>query len=190
MVAGFNIMGLGIPFFYVPYEDYELYGHKFKDTGCMSITDRIFTDGDPFSFNFTTYYANKKLGILRAAGIQATDNHMAILREAIRTNVPIEPDPANPIMFSNIDVNEVEMTIRELNKSGCYKTEIWEQRYDPIYKLVLWDEGRMRMGDTHYNFWEHGRLTPMEKLRREDEQIRKKEDNLMQKLSQVPQPAT
>ena len=190
MVVGFNIMGLGIPFHYVPYEDYELYGHKFKDTGCMSITDRIHTDGDPYSFNFTTYFANKSLGVLRAAGIQSTPNHMAILREAIRTNVPIEPDPTNPILFSHIDISEIEYAIRQIGKSGCYKQEIWEQRYDPVYKLVLWDQGRMRMGDTHYSFWEHGRLTPAEKMRREDQQMNSKEDALMQKLSQMSQKAT
>lgn len=29
----------------------------------------------------------------------------------------------------------------------------------------------MRMGDTFYSFWEHGRLTPGEALRREEQNI-------------------
>ena len=37
--------------------------------------------------------------------------------------------------------------------------------------MVLWDENRMRMGDTFYSFWEHGRLTPGEALRMEEKNI-------------------
>lgn len=58
-----------------------------------------------------------------------------------------------------------------LSKSGCYKTRLWEERDAPVSQLILWDENRMRMGDTFYNFWEHGRLTPGEALRREEENI-------------------
>ena len=38
-------------------------------------------------------------------------------------------------------------------------------------QLVLWDDDRMRMGDTFYNFWEHGRLTPGEVIRREEKNL-------------------
>ena len=55
-----------------------------------------------------------------------------------------------------------------MNKSGCYKPLIFEQRYDAIEKNILWTDTRMRLGDAYYNFWEHGRLTPGEAMRRRD----------------------
>lgn len=58
-----------------------------------------------------------------------------------------------------------------MDKSGCYKYKIFEDRYDPVPNLILWDDNRMRMGDTFYSFWEHGRLTPGEAMRREEDNL-------------------
>ncbi len=123
MIAGFNIMGLGIPYHIVPYEDFDLYGHKFKEIGGMSFHDRVIVDGDANSFDFTAYYVNAKLGVLKAAGIQKKSNHMAILREAIRTNTPIEPNHQNPTEFSKIDISRVEQSIRVACHSNILGTE-------------------------------------------------------------------
>jgi hypothetical protein len=61
--------------------------------------------------------------------------------------------------------------MQKINKSGCYRYRIFEDRYDPVESLVLWDDNRLRMGDTFYSFWEHGRLTPGEAMRREEENL-------------------
>lgn len=49
--------------------------------------------------------------------------------------------------------------------------KIWEDRNDPVMTQVIWDDNRLRMGDTFYSFWEHGRLTEAEVMRREEQQL-------------------
>jgi hypothetical protein len=178
MFAAYNILGLGIPYMIIPFVDYEFYGHRWREAGSMNYFEDKVIEGDLKDFNFTAWYVKKNMGILRAAGFQKKANDMSIVREALRTAVQVHPDMENPLGFSKIDIPDLEKRIRAFNKSGCYRKIFWDQRFEPVTELILWDDQKMRMGDAYFNFWEHGYLTAGELMRREEaEQMRKLEES-------------
>ena len=110
--AAYNILGLAIPYMIVPYNDYEFYGHKFREAGHMSFFEKDVVIGDLDGFNFTAYYSNKSSGVMMAAGFQKTDKEMNIIREAIRLNLYIEPDPDTPTIFNEVKILSILMKIK------------------------------------------------------------------------------
>ncbi len=172
--TAYNVLGLGIPNMIVPYNDYDFYGHKFREAGHMNFFEKDIILGDLDDFDYTAFYSNKESGVLMACGFQKDDQDMHIIREAIRVNLHIEPDPEMPTLFNDLKVSNLLKKIKVatidkvFKKSGSYKPLIFEERYNPIEKMILWTDTRMRMGDAYYNFWEHGRLTPREAMRRKE----------------------
>lgn len=112
IVAGYNISGMGVPYATVPYREWDFYGHKFRDVGTMNYFEEAITEGDLNSFDFMVYYLNKGIGVMKAAGFPKRPKDMQILRECLRTSVPIGGDPENPVMFRKVNINKLEKYIR------------------------------------------------------------------------------
>jgi hypothetical protein len=141
----------------------------------MSWHENCQIEGDLQDFDYTAYYAGKETDVLKAAGFQKSPAKMIAIREALRVNVPIAVNRQIPDGEAQLlDHSLLSAQIREWNKSGCYKMAIFEKRFDPIYKLILWKDHRMRAGDSFYNSWKHGNLTAKELLRQEEEELQRK----------------
>ena len=112
MVAGINLNAMGIPYAYVPYREYDFYGHKFREIGIMNYHELIVTEGDLNSFDYMAYYVNKGIGVMKAAGFPKKAKDMQVLRECIRTNIPIGGDPESTSIFSQVNVDKLEKNIR------------------------------------------------------------------------------
>lgn len=110
MFAAYNILGIGIPYMIVPYADYNFYGKIFREAGSMNYFEKSVIEGDLDDFNYTAYYANRTIGVQKAAGFQKKDNAMSIIREAFRTSIPVEQEVGAP--FSSVDLKWVEKAIR------------------------------------------------------------------------------
>lgn len=172
--AAMNILGLNIPYSVIPYRDYDFYGNIFREAGAMNYHEDKVIEGNLDDFNYTCYYIKRKMGILKAVGFQKQANAMSIIREAIRCNLPVEPNPEEPAAFTKLNIKEVEKRIREFNKSGVYKKHIWDLRHNPQIEYILWEDDKLRMGDGYYNYWKHGQLTPGESMRQQEEEFQKK----------------
>ena len=141
--AAYNVLGLGIPYMVVPYNDYDFYGHKFREAGHMCYFEKDIILGDLNDFNYTAFYSNKRSGVLMASGFQKDGEDMNIIREAIRLNLHIEPDPDAPTIFNDVQIYNILKKIKvafcnkTVKKSGCYKPLIFEQRYTPLDKMIL-----------------------------------------------------
>ena len=172
--VAYNIIGLGIPYMIVPFNSYSFYGHVWRETGSMNYFEQCVVDGNPKSNEFIAYYANNSIGVNKAAGFTSKANKMSVLREALRTNQSISPNSDHPGVFTKVNVEDLEHQVRLWNKSACYKQVLFKLRFEPVTQLILWDEHKLRMGDAYYNFWEHGRLTEGELLRRQEQSYQNK----------------
>jgi hypothetical protein len=105
--AAYNVLGLGIPYMVVPYNDYDFYGHKFRETGHMSFFEKDIIIGDLEDFDYTAFFSNKNSGVLMAAGFQKDGREMSIIRETIRVNLHIEPDPDEPMVFNDMNTSNL-----------------------------------------------------------------------------------
>lgn len=110
--AGFNMSGMGIPYTVVPYQEFDFYGNKFRVVGSMNYFEESVVEGDLNSLDFMVYYLNKGIGVMKAAGFPKKPRDMQILREAIRTNVPIGGDPESPTLFKQVNIPKLEKRIR------------------------------------------------------------------------------
>lgn len=115
--AAYNVLGLGIPYMVVPYNDYDYYGHKFRETGHMSFFEKDIILGDLEDFNYTAFYTNKESGVLMASGFQSNGQDMQIIREAIRLNLSIEPDPDAPTIFNDVQIRSI---LRKIQVASLY----------------------------------------------------------------------
>lgn len=112
MTAGFNMNGMGVPYSVVPYKEYDFYGHKFREVGSMNYFEEMVTEGDLNSFDFMAYYLNKGIGVMKAAGFPKQAKDVQVLRECIRTSIPIGGDPENPVLFNKVNIPRLERFIR------------------------------------------------------------------------------
>jgi apoptosis-inducing factor 3 len=178
--AAFNLLGLGIPNFVVPHADWMFYGHRFQEVGHLRQPENTFSDGSFDSFDWVSYALNTQIGIQRALGFSGRHpRRFQVLREGLRVAIPELTELDFRVDSGGVDVAAIEKSVKALDKSGCYRTAIFEERFNPLDRLILWDELRMRMGDAYYNFWEHGQLTPGEYMRRQE----KDNDQRMQELA-------
>lgn len=112
MTAGFNMNGMGVPYHVVPYKEYDFYGHKFREVGSMNYFEEMVTEGDLNSFDFMAFYLNKGIGVMKVAGYPKQAKDMQVLRECIRTSIPIGGDPENPVLFKKINIPRLDKFIR------------------------------------------------------------------------------
>lgn len=110
--AGYNMSGMGIPYHVVPYNEYEYYGKKFRTVGAMNYFENLVIEGDINSFDFMAYYKNQGVGVKKVAGFTKDGKTMQVLREAIRTNIPIGGDPEAPTVFTSVNIPNLERSIR------------------------------------------------------------------------------
>ena len=185
--AAFNLLGLAIPNFVVPHADWMFYGHRFQEVGHLRQPENTFADGSLESFDWVSYALNSHIGIQRALGFAGRHpRRFQVLREGLRVAIPELTQLDFRVDSGGVDVASIEKSVKELGKSGCYRPAIFEERFNPLDRLILWDELRMRMGDAYYNFWEHGQLTPGEYMRRQE----RENDRRMQELASAMQPNT
>lgn len=112
MITGFNISGMGVPYAIVPYKEYDFYGHKFREAGSMNYFEEMVTEGDLNSFDFMAFYLNKGVGVMKVAGFPKEAKDMQVLRECLRTSIPIGGDPENPVVFKKVNIPRLEKLIR------------------------------------------------------------------------------
>lgn len=112
MTVGFNMNAMGVPISVVPYREFDFYGHKFREIGSMNFFEEMVLEGDPKSFDFMAYYLNKGVGVMKAAGFPKEAKDMQVLRECMRTNIPIGGDPENPMLFNSVNVKKLERQLR------------------------------------------------------------------------------
>lgn len=178
--AAFNLLGLAIPNFVVPHTDWVFYGQRFQEVGHLRQPENTFSDGQLDSFDWVSYSLNSHIGIQRALGFSSRHpRRFQVLREGFRVAIPELTELDFRVDSGGIDVAAIEKSVKAKGKSGCYRSAIFEERFNPLDRLILWDELRMRMGDAYYNFWEHGQLTPGEYMRKQE----KENDRRMQELA-------
>jgi hypothetical protein len=112
ITAGMNMSGMGIPYHIVPYEEYDFYGKKFRTVGSMNFFEKTVIDGDLNSFDFMVYYLNKGVGVRKAAGFTKEGRDAQIIREAMRTSIPIGGDPEAATLFNSVKIPKLERSIR------------------------------------------------------------------------------
>ena len=107
-----NMSGMGIPYYIVPYEEYDFYGKKIRTIGSMNFFEKTVIDGDLNSFDFMVYFLNKGVGVKKAAGFTKEGRDAQIIREAMRTSIPTGGDPEAATLFNSVKIPKLERSIR------------------------------------------------------------------------------
>jgi hypothetical protein len=110
--AGMNMSGMGIPYHIVPYDEYDFYGKKFRIVGGMNFFEKHVVEGDLNSFDFMAYYINGGVGVRKAAGFTKEGRDMQVIREALRTSLPVGGDPEAPSLFTSVNIPKLARSIR------------------------------------------------------------------------------
>ncbi|KRX10397.1 Rieske [2Fe-2S] iron-sulfur domain [Pseudocohnilembus persalinus] len=164
MTAAYNILALRVPFHQIPFQWNNIYGKTLQYLGYARYWNEAHIIGSIKDWDFVVVYSFYD-SIIAAAGTPSQTKNMNILNEAFRLEIlPSFKD----LKDGKVNINNLENIIRSQKRSGCFKEGLYNVRYDPYNKDVIW-QNRDKTSE-YYNFYEQG-LTPVENKMDEEQHI-------------------
>jgi len=145
-IAAYNILGLAIPYYMTPFVSSKHFGRTLQRVGTFEGYDKVHIEGNPGDLDFTAIYSKK--GYAFGALISSSQKNRAnVFAEGMRYGFIEKVDDFTERL---ITWEGIEQKLKEDPKYRCFNNEIYNVRFEPIPKLILW-KTRDKMGDVYYN---------------------------------------